>query len=176
MKSRKADSFFIVIFELLNLSYFMTMTVQKRLEEELRKIIDPLRIRVIEVTTKMGKNGLNIKAVIDKDGGVSLRDCEKVTRLFNDRLDILKIVEEENYNLQVSSPGIQREFKDKREYNLFKSRNVKVMLKEPINSGFKDNVMTGTLEGIDRDIVTLVVCGQKIRIPLERIRKTKLDG
>ncbi|HEB31520.1 MAG TPA: hypothetical protein ENI15_11700, partial [Spirochaetes bacterium] len=54
------------------------------LNEEVEKITIPLGLKTIELDAKRGPNGLNIIAVIDKDGGVTISDCEKVTRLLND--------------------------------------------------------------------------------------------
>lgn len=151
-------------------------TLKDILLSELEKLTVPLQIRIIEVSTKRGKSGLHIKVVIDKDNGVTVHDCEKISRLYNDRLEILETVEEENYTLEVSSPGIQRVLKEKSEYNLFHSRRVKVILKEPLNKGSHDTILTGKLEGIAHDIVTLIVDGKKLGIPVDKINKTRLDG
>lgn len=143
---------------------------------ELKKITQPLEIRLIELSMSAGKNGINIRVVIDKDGGVTLNDCERINRLYNERLTILKLIENDNYTLQVSSPGMNRVFKDDEEYNLFKSRKVRVILKEPVNEISGDNVISGVLEGIEGRIVNLLVSGRRVSIPIEKINKTKLDG
>ncbi len=142
---------------------------------ELEKITEPLNVRVIELITVGGKRGLNIKAVIDKDGGVSINDCERITRLFNERLSILSQIDSENYTLEVSSPGTQRVFKNRREYNLFKGRFVKVILEKPPAEG-AGTVIQGILEGMNDGNVALSVDGKVLTIPLDNIRKTKLNG
>lgn len=143
---------------------------------ELKKITDPLNITVVELEPKRGPNGLNIIVIIYKDGGVTIHDCEKVSRLFNDRLVILKPIEGENYNLQVSSPGIHRIFKNKNEYNLFKSKDVKVILTGPFDDRYKSAIIEGKLKGIENDIVTIEIDGEMVSIPLNKISKTKLNG
>ncbi len=144
--------------------------------EELKKITQPLNIRVIELATWRGKSGLNIRVVVDKEGGITLNDCEEITRLYNDRLTILKPMEYNNYNLQVSSPGIQRVFKDKEEYNLFKLRKVRIILKEPLNDAFRDTVIKGVLEGMQDETVMLSMGGKRVTIPIHKISKTRLDS
>lgn len=144
--------------------------------DELKKITQPLEIRLIEFSISRGKNGINIRVVIDKEGGVTLNDCERINRLYNDRLTILKLIEDDNYTLQVSSPGMNRVFKDDEEYNLFKSRRVRVILKEPVNETSGDNIIAGVLEGMEGRIVNLSVGGKRVSIPIEKISKTKLDG
>jgi len=150
--------------------------IEEVLFNEVIKISEPLNIRIIECSAKRGKNGLNIKVVIDKDSGVTIDDCEKITRLFNSRVEILEIIGEENYNLQVSSPGIDREFKDKKEYNIFISRDVVVTLKEPLDDGNTNTVIKGKLLGMKNGIVNVDVSGKILTIPLKKIHKAKLDG
>ncbi|MCK4804647.1 MAG: ribosome maturation factor RimP [Spirochaetes bacterium] len=150
-------------------------SIKEILLKEVKKISDPLNITVVELNAKRGPNGLNIIVIIDKEEGVTLNDCEKISRLFNDRLEILEPIEEENYNLQVSSPGIHRIFKNKNEYNLFKSKDVKVMLKEPFDDIYKSAILEGKLRGLEDDIVTIEVDGETISIHLDSISKTKLN-
>lgn len=151
-------------------------TLIESLRKELEKIVDKLSLRIIELSPKRGKNEFHIHVVVDKDGGITLHDCEKVTRLLNDRLETLKLLGEESYSLRVSSPGIDRVFKDEKEYDLFKDRDVKVILKEPLDENHRDFILRGNLQGLENGIVILVAEGQKLSIPLEKISKTKLDS
>ncbi|HUT64966.1 MAG TPA: ribosome maturation factor RimP [Spirochaetota bacterium] len=152
--------------------------IQKILFEEATKISEPLRITVVECSVKGGKNGSSILVVIEKEGGITVNDCEKVSRLLGSRVEVLGLGGLENYNLQVTSPGIDREFKDRREYNIFKSKKVKVILRDPLEKkgGGQDNVLKGTLLGISDDIVKLERDDEVVSIPLRSIRRTELDG
>jgi ribosome maturation factor RimP len=152
--------------------------IQKILFDEVSKISDPLGVSVVECSIKHGKNGYNIIVVIDKSGGVTVNDCEKVSRLLGSRIEVLELGELNNYSLRISSPGIDREFKDRREYNLFKSKNVKVMLHHPLSDdmGGKNAVLKGKLLGMEEDNVRIETEDQVLTIPLSSIRRTKLDG
>jgi ribosome maturation factor RimP len=153
-------------------------TTEDILLNELKKITHQLGVFVVELAVKWGKNGLNIRVVVDKEGRITIGDCERITRLFNDRLTILEPIEENNYTLQVTSPGIDRVFKDKKEYNIFKLRDVRIQLIKPIASGGKTTVR-GKLEGLQDDVVILTTGSrpeQNFMIPLNNIRKTQLDG
>jgi ribosome maturation factor RimP len=152
------------------------MSLEDTLRGELIRTTDPLGLKVIEVKTYRGKKELQIHVVIDKYNGVSISDCARVTRLFGERLDVLDVVDAENYSLQVSSPGIGRVFKSKDEYSHFASRRVKVILKEPLRAGEKENTYVGTLGGIENDIVTVTTAADTLKIPLEKIGKTKLEA
>ena len=146
------------------------------LKDEVEKITSSIDLTTIELDAKRGPNGLNIIAVIDKEGGVTVSDCEKVSRLLNDRIEILHPAEINNYTLQVSSPGTSRVFKDKKEYELFTSKDVRVILSEPLNKKHRSNIIEGKLIGFKNDVVTVEAEGELIFIPLEKISKTKLNG
>jgi ribosome maturation factor RimP len=150
--------------------------IQKQLQDAVTILADPQNIRVVECDVKKGKNGLNISVIIDKDGGVTINDCERISRRLSSRIDVLELVEDENYNLKVSSPGIDREFKSGREYDLFRLRNVKIFLKEPLEKRYKKNVVKGQLLGTKNGLVNVKRGEEIVAIPMEDIKKTKLDG
>jgi ribosome maturation factor RimP len=146
--------------------------------KELEGIADSLDLHVVELTVFAGKRGLNIRAVLYREGGTTIQDCERATRLFNDRITILEPIDENNYTLQVSSPGLDRVFKDVKEYNIFQSRHVKIILRSPIE-GSEGNVIRGVLAGLEGERVTLETEGdptKSISIPMNLIKKTQLDG
>jgi ribosome maturation factor RimP len=150
--------------------------IQKQLQDAVNKLTEPLDIRVVECDVKKGKNGLNIAVTIDKDDGVTIDDCERISRRLSSRIDVLGLVADENYNLKVSSPGIDREFKSDREYDLFRLRNVKIFLKEPLEKRYKKNVVKGQLLGTKNGQVNVKRGDEVVFIPMEDIKKTKLDG
>ena len=165
------------------------MWQKKIIEQELKKVVDPLGIKVVELFVKENKSGLTINVVIEKVGGVTIDDCEKVTRLLNDRLSILDDFDIYNYRLQVSSPGLSRVFKSKEEFNIFKGRDVKIILKEPLDGliqGEKVNkiskiienghILGGILLGIEDSMVKIKIDDEIVEIPYVKIQKTKLNG
>ncbi len=151
------------------------MLLKDTLLKEVKKVIEPMNIMLVELRSKETRSGLNINIVIEKEGGVTLDDCERVTRLLNDRLAILQDQELENYRLQVSSPGLSRTFKSRREYEIFKLRPVIIYTNTAFLEG--KTVFEGILEGMDGDRVKLKTgSGKLIEIPYKSIKKTKLNG
>ncbi len=92
-----------------------------------------------------------LRAYIDKDGGITMDDCEMVSRAFGDWLDREDFIDD-SYIMEVSSPGLGRPMKkdkdfarhigDKVEFKLYKAKNDR---KE----------YTGILKGFDADTVTI---------------------
>jgi len=76
----------------------------------------------------------------------------------------------------VTSPGTSRVFKDKKEYELFILKDVKVILLKPLDSRQGSTVIEGKLTGFKDDVVNIETEGELIHIPLNKISKTKLNG
>ena len=156
----------------------MAEDIHEILSGEVERIAEPLGITVVECAVKRGKNGITLVVVIDTPGGVRITDCEKVSRILTARIDVLGLGGLDNYSLQVTSPGIGREFKSRKEYDIFKGKKVKVILRQPLDntSAGRDIVVKGTLNGIKGEDISIAGEQGVIMIPFSSIKKTKLDG
>ncbi|MCI9456060.1 MAG: ribosome maturation factor RimP [Oscillospiraceae bacterium] len=86
-----------------------------------------------------------LRIFIDKEGGVSIEDCETVSRAVSTLLDEADPIEQ-SYILQVSSPGVERELVKQEHFDAFMGNEVHVRLIRPVE-GVRDFI--GTLEGAD---------------------------
>lgn len=101
---------------------------------------------------------------------VSIEECEDVTRFLSDKLDELDIIDR-SYNLEVSSPGLDRELIRESDYVRFAGRQVEVKTYEQINGR---KYIEGVLAGRDGDIVLIDVDGKRLEIPVQKISKINL--
>lgn len=103
------------------------------------------------------KEGANhcLRIFIDRDGGVSLNDCVNMSRALDDPLDEGDFIDQ-SYNMQVSSPGIERELLRDFHFEAYMGDNVILRLIRPFNgtreykgalSGYKDGDVSIILEG-----------------------------
>lgn len=107
----------------------------------------------------------------DAAGGVSTDDCEKVSRFLSARMDELDPIEQ-NYYLEVSSPGMDRALLKESDYVRFAGRFVDVALYQGIDG---KKTFFGKLVGIQEG--NLVIIDEKenrIELPMEKVAKTKL--
>ncbi len=116
-----------------------------------------------------------LRVYIDKpeDSGeyVSIEDCELVSRYLSERLDEEDLIEE-NYFLEVSSPGLDRPLLKDSDYVRFAGHQVDVSLYRAVN-GKKQ--ISGELIGLKDGIVTVrEENGEILSLPMEQISKTKL--
>jgi len=114
-----------------------------------------------------------LRIFIDKDSGVSIDDCERVTRAIDAPLDELDPIEG-NYTLEVSSPGVERELILDRHFDSFLGAPVMVRLIRPDENGRKE--LKGTLIAHDKETVELTLeDGAEIVIKKKDTVYIKLD-
>lgn len=107
----------------------------------------------------------------EKPEYIGTEDCEKVSRFLSDRLDEIDPIEQ-NYYLEVSSPGLERPLLREKDYRRFSGEKAEIRLYEPMD-GKKS--ITGTLLGLRNGLVQIEADGGgTMEIPLEKIAKAKL--
>ena len=107
----------------------------------------------------------------DSEGGIGTDDCEKVSRYLSEKLDETDPIEQ-NYYLEVSSPGMDRALLKESDYVRFSGSFVDVALYQGFNG---KKTYFGKLAGIqDGNLVIIDEKENKIEIPMEKVAKTKL--
>ncbi len=109
---------------------------------------------------------------IDKDGGIDVEDCARVSRLLDPLIEESGIFKNA-YVLEVSSPGLDRPLFKPGDYEKYAGSRAKVVLKQPL--GGKRRNFSGILRGLENDCVILEIDGGEIfRLPLEGIHRANL--
>ncbi len=125
---------------------------------------------------KEGKDWF-LRVYIDKTSGqddeqyVSTDDCEKVSRFLSGELDRLDPIEQ-NYYLEVSSPGMDRELIKEKDFVRFSGHLVDISLYKAVDG---KKMYQGTLKGLVDNIITITdEKGKEIEFPIEQVAKTRL--
>jgi ribosome maturation factor RimP len=148
-----------------------------RINAILQPILKSLQLELVEIEYKRTGKEAVLRLFIDKDGGVMLDDCAEVSRELSLVLDVEDVIPCE-YNLEVSSPGLDRPLKTVADYARFQGRLIKVKTYEPFadDAGNKRKTFLGTLEGLRDGVVVMALKeGQTASIPLERVAKANLE-
>ncbi len=146
------------------------------LETKIIDMIDPvinsLGIELVDIeVNKMSGKGL-LRVYIDKENGVTIDDCKRVSREIEGVLDVEDPIPYA-YVLEVSSPGLDRPLKKKEDYKRFTGRAVKIVTKEPVD---KQNSLIGKLESAgDSEIVLGLQNDRKVTILYENISRARLE-
>ena len=114
-------------------------------------IADGFGLEVIEVLYEKKYDGMNLTVVIDKEGGVTIDDCEKLHRAIDAPLDELDPIDVP-YILNVSSPGIDRPLKTERDYRRNMGKKISVKLYTPLEN---KKTHDGVLVAYDENTFTI---------------------
>ena len=127
--------------------------VEERAEGILRPITENLNMEIVDVEYVKEGPDMYLRAYIDKEGGVTVNDCEDVSRAFEKELDKAN-VPDEAYILEVSSPGLTRPLKKERDYIRNQGKPVEVHTFKPIDGA---KIFIGDLKSWDEENVSLDV-------------------
>ncbi|HPQ81331.1 MAG TPA: ribosome maturation factor RimP [bacterium] len=143
----------------------------KRVEELLEPVLSNMGYELVEreLATEGGRPTLRL--YIDKEGGVTIDDCAAASRGVEDLLEVEDVMPS-GYNLEVSSPGIDRPLRRRKDFERYCGSRVRIRTFEPIEGrgNFK-----GTLERLDGDEIVMEVDGRHYRIPFGSVAKARLD-
>lgn len=145
----------------------------KNIEEKVETIIEPivqsLKYELYDVEyVKEGKD-YYLRIFIDSKNGISLEDCEKVSNAINDILDTEDLIQEQ-YFLEVSSPGIERVLKKDKHFksNLGKEVTAKLYKSQ---EGLKQ--ISGILENFDKENILIKTDDKDYKIERKNIAGIK---
>jgi len=118
-----------------------------------------------------GRNRV-LRIYIDKEGGVTLADCELISQQVGAVLDAEDVVPGESYHLEVSSPGVERRLQKPEHFERCKGQKARLLLREPVEGQRR---WEGVIEGLEGDAVLLGAgAGRTIRVRMEIIEKANL--
>lgn len=101
-----------------------------------------------------------LRIFADKEGGIDLDTCEKISRELSAKLDEKDPIKQ-NYYLEVSSPGIERKLKTNEHFERYIGETIDIGLYKAIN-GAKQ--ITGVLRGFDNGVILVNLNGDEIEI------------
>jgi ribosome maturation factor RimP len=148
--------------------------VQGTLRERLIALIEPvlgrLGYELVDLEYSPGRSHALLRLFIDREAGVGLDDCERVSRELSALLDAEDPIPSA-YTLEVSSPGFDRVLRTRAHFGRFVGSRVLVELKEP-RAGRRR--YTGTLLTVDDAGIALEVDQQHVAVAFTEIGKARL--
>ena len=128
-------------------------TYEKKTEELITPLIDAEGVELVDVEYVKEGADWYLRVYIDKDGGITVNDCEKISRAFNEILDREDYIDDA-YIFEVSSPGLLRPLKKDKDYQRNLGKLLEVKLFAPLN-GVKE--FEAELKSYDKESATLVM-------------------
>jgi len=142
----------------------------KKVTDVIEPVIEDTGFELIDVEsfTRSGRWVLCI--YIDKKDGVTIDDCVKVSREISDLIDINGIIENE-YSLEVSSPGLNRPLKKEKDFLNVIGKTINVKMSASVN-GCKN--FSGHLKSLEAQAVCIEMDGKLVTLQLAEIQKANL--
>ena len=145
-------------------------TLEQKLQEMLQGVVEDLGCELWGIECQRAGRFMTVRLFIDKEGGVGVDDCADVSRQVSAILDVEDPIADK-YNLEVSSPGLDRPLFTLEQFQRYVGEDIAVHLRIPVLDRRK---WQGKLEKIENDMLTLVVDGQEHVLIFGNIQKANV--
>jgi ribosome maturation factor RimP len=146
--------------------------IESLLEEKIAPIIEKEKMELIDIQFVKEGSEWFLRFFIDKEEGINLDDCEKISRLISELLDIDDPIEQA-YHLEVSSPGIERPLKKTADFLRFVGEEAEIRFFAPFEG--KKKIMLKIADADEFFLTgTDLEDNKERKIPREVISKAKL--
>ena len=124
---------------------------EQKAEALLSPIVESNGFELVDVEYDKDAGNWYLRGYIDKPGGITVNDCETVSRAFSDRLDEDDFIED-SYIMEISSPGLDRPLKKEKDFARSIGKLVEIRTYRPIE---KQKEFCGELTAYDNNSVTI---------------------
>jgi ribosome maturation factor RimP len=124
---------------------------EAKAEAMLAPIVEGRGFELVDVEYVKEAGCWYLRGYIDKEGGITVNDCEEVSRAFSDKLDEDDFIED-SYIMEISSPGLDRPLKKEKDYVRSMGKLVEIRTYRPIE---KRKEFCGILSAYDSSTVTI---------------------
>ncbi|MDO7259853.1 ribosome maturation factor RimP [Haemophilus influenzae] len=145
-------------------------TLEQNLQEMLQDAVKDLGCELWGIECQRVGRFMTVRLFIDKEGGVTVDDCADVSRQVSAILDVEDPIVDK-YNLEVSSPGLDRPLFTLPQFERYIGQDIAVHLRIPVMERRK---WQGKLERIEKDMITLIVDDQEQILVFGNIQKANV--
>lgn len=144
----------------------MASKVKTICEEKVVPVIENMGYEVVEVEYVKKSDGMNLTFYIDRDGGVQIDDCEKVSKEIDGLLEELNPTDNAPYILNISSPGIDRPLKTERDFKRNIDKEIEVTLFAKMDGKKK---FEGVLKNYNENEISIEVSEKTLTLQRDKI-------
>src|SRR5262245_55215990 len=139
-----------------------------RIEEIIQPVLDAHGLTRVDLDWRPSRPRGVLRVFVDKPAGVRIADCERVSREIGDVLDVSGLIGEA-YDLEVSSPGLDRQLRTDREYRWAIGKAVRCWLAGGVE-------VRGRLTEVGDERLTFERSEGRIEVPRAQITKARLEA
>ncbi len=134
-------------------------------------VLEPDGVELVDLEFKPEGGKWVLRLYIDTPDGVTLDLCAQVSRQVGSLLDVENPIEHP-YNLEVSSPGINRVIRKEKDFQMFAGSPVRIKTRRKLQG--RRN-FSGTLRGIENSKIVVDVDGTRVEINPDDLERARLD-
>jgi len=147
-----------------------TKAIVNQVIEVVEPLLQDLGFELVDVENAVDQGRWILRLYMDREGGVTLDDCARVSSELGDLLDVKDLIEHE-YILEVSSPGLNRPLRKEKDFSKVIGQRIKVKM-----STFREGRQnyTGCLLAFSEGMLHLEVDGKEMLLPWSEMEKAHL--
>ncbi len=142
-----------------------------KIEEEIEPVLRGHGLDLVDIDWRREGRRWVLRLFVDKPGGTSIGDCQRVSREVGDVLDVAGLIAE-RYDLEVSSPGLDRVLRTERELRWARGKDVRCWLADPV-AGRRE--VRGRLLDVMPDRLVVQEDSGPVEVPRRLLTKARLD-
>jgi len=135
------------------------------------RILSSEGMELVDIEYRRESRGWVLRLYIDKEGGVTLEDCTRISQEVGRSLDVEDFILNP-YTFEVSSPGLTRPLKNEKDFVRYRNRLIKVKTIHPIENRRQ---FKGRLLGVFHNGIEIEMEGGIVEIPLFNVAKANLE-
>jgi ribosome maturation factor RimP len=144
--------------------------IHRQVEEICESLVVSEGMELVDLEYRREGPRWMLRVFIDKEGGVNIDDCARISRELGDLLDVKDVIPQA-YVLEVSSPGLNRRIRKKEDFSRFVGQKVQLWLVSPKDGRRK---IVGDLVGVEGEEVVVTATEGRFSVPLTNIAKAHL--
>lgn len=142
--------------------------IADKIKGALDPLLEEMRLVLVDISVRRQSQDLYIEIIADRPrGGITIEECSVLNRRLNDRMDQENLIVD-NYFVEVSSPGLDRPLSTKEDFMRVLGRDVHFYLSETVQGRLEH---VGVVKDAQEGKVLILVNGQDVAIPIEKIKK-----
>ena len=144
--------------------------IEEKLSTALEEVISAKGMRIVNINISNSSSSPSIKVIIDSSKGIGLEDCAFTSKLADDLIKINNYFDD--YDIEVSSPGINRQLFSITDFVLYKGFMVKIKLKSSMNN---QKNFIGKIKDIVEGNIKVELDNSEIIIDFKNIKKANIQ-
>lgn len=144
--------------------------IEEKLLKALEEVVSTKGMRIVNINISNSSSSPSIKIIIDAARGIGVDDCSFTSRLADDLIKINGYFDD--YDIEVSSPGINRQLFSVADFMLYKGFIVKIKLKSGISN---QKNFIGKIKDIDEENIKIELDDSEIMINFKNIKKANIQ-